>query len=67
MIDISVEVLILMVLIYSLLLTVDLALVDLGLQPKYNRFIKLVMATVGGLISIFFIAHLVLFYPKLAP
>ena len=67
MIAISIEVIILMAVIYSLLLGVGLAFFDVGLQPKYKRFINLVLATAGGLISAFFVAHLVMFYPKIVP
>ncbi len=66
-IGIVVEVLILMGVIYSLFLGGRLAIFDLGLQPKYNRFIRWVLATIGGVISAFFVAHLVLFYPRLVP
>jgi Fe-S oxidoreductase/nitrate reductase gamma subunit len=64
---IFIEVLILMAVIYSLFLGGRLAVFDLGLQPKYNRFIRWVLATIGGVISAFFVAHLALFYPRLLP
>ena len=66
-IALSVEVLILMVLLFSILPGVGLLLSDIGLHPKYNRFIKWALALVGGLVSAFFVAHLALFYPKLVP
>jgi hypothetical protein len=46
---------------------VGLLLFDIGLHPKYNRYIKWTLALVGGLVSAFFVAHLALFYPKLVP
>ncbi len=66
-IAISFEVLILMALLFSILLGVGLFLFDIGLHPRYNRFIKWAFALVGGLVSAFFVAHLALFYPKLVP
>ena len=66
-IALSVEVLILMAVLFSILVGVGLFLFDIGLHPKYNRFIKWTLALVGGLVSAFFVAHLALFYPKLAP
>jgi Fe-S oxidoreductase/nitrate reductase gamma subunit len=59
------EVLILMAVIYSLFLGGRLAVFDLGLKPKYNRFIRWALTTIGVVISAFFVAHLVLFYPRL--
>lgn len=67
MIAISIEVIILMAVIYSILLGVGLAFFDVGLQPKYKRFFKVVLATAGGFISVFFVAHLIMFYPKIVP
>jgi len=66
-IAIAVEVVILMTLIYSLFLAIRLVIVDVGFQPKYERFLKVVLGIVGGLVSAFFVAHLILFYPKLIP
>ena len=66
-IALSVEVLILMAVLFSILLGVGPLLFDIGLHPKYNRFIKWALALVGGLVSAFFVAHLALFYPKLVP
>ena len=64
---ISLEVVILMAMLFSILLGVGLLLFDIGLHPKYNRFIKWALTLVGGLVSAFFVAHLALFYPKLLP
>ena len=66
-IALSVEVLILMAVLFSILLGVELLLFDIGLHPKYSRFIKWALTLVGGLVSAFFVAHLALFYPKLLP
>jgi hypothetical protein len=66
-IALSMEILILMAMLFSMLLGVGLLLFDTGLHPKYSRFIRWVLALVGGLVSAFFVAHLALFYPKLVP
>jgi hypothetical protein len=66
-IALSVEVLILMAVLFSILTGAGLLLFDIGLDLKYNRFIKWTLALVGGLVSAFFVAHLALFYPKLVP
>ena len=64
---ITIEVVILMAVIYSLFSAVRLVIVDVGFQPKYDRFLKWVFGIVAGLVSAFFVAHLILFYPKLVP
>ena len=64
---IAIEVVIMVALTYSLLLGMRLTVFDIGLEPKYDRFLKWVLAIVGCLISAFFVAHLTLFYPKLLP
>jgi hypothetical protein len=64
---IAIEVGILMVVIYSIFLAVRLTIVDVGFQPKYDRFVKWALVLVGSLVSAFFVAHLALFYPKLLP
>ncbi len=66
-IGIFVEVLVLIGVIYSLLFGVRMVIFDIGLEPKYDRFVKWVLILVGSLISVFFIAHLTLFYPRLVP
>ncbi len=66
-IAICIEVLILMALLFSILLGVGLLVFDIGLHPKYSRFIRWALVLVGSLVSAFFAAHLTLFYPKLVP
>jgi len=61
------EVLILMGAIYCLLLAARLTILDVGFQPKYDRFLRWALGIVGAVISAFFVAHLTLFYPKLLP
>ena len=60
-----VEVVILMGLIYSLFSGVLLAVVDLGVDQKYKRYLGLVMTIIGGLALIFFFGHLIAFYPRI--
>ena len=63
---IAVEVIILMGVIYSLFLGVKLTAFDFGLEEKYKRFICWVFVIMGCLALVFFIAHLVTFYPRLS-
>ena len=65
-IAIVVEVIVLMGVIYSLLLGVKLTALDFGLEDKYQKFIDRVWVIVGGMALVFFVAHLVAFYPRLA-
>ena len=64
---IVVEVLILMGAIYCFFLAARLTILDVGFQPKYDRFLRWALGIVGAMISAFFVAHLTLFYPKLLP
>ena len=59
------EVVILMAVIYALFSAVMLASLDFGLDQKYKKYIGRVMTIVGGLALIFFIGHLITFYPRL--
>jgi len=65
-IAIFVEIAILMAVIYSLFAGVEFTLVDLGLNRRYEKFIRLVLTIVGCLALVFFIAHLIAFYPRLS-
>ncbi len=64
-IAIVVELGILMAVIYSLFAGVMFTLLDLGLDLKYQKFIKLVLVIMGCLALIFFVAHLIAFYPRI--
>jgi hypothetical protein len=66
-IAILVELAILMGLIYSLFTGGKFVLFDLGLDPIYSPFIKWVLGIMGFLALIFFVAHLITFYPKISP
>jgi len=61
-----VEVIILMAVIYSLFLGVKLAALDFGLGQKYQKFIDWVLMIMCCLALVFFVAHLVTFYPRLS-
>ncbi len=60
---ILVEVVILAAIMLSLLWGVRLVLFDLWLGPKYKNIATLLLVTVGGVVVVFFIAHLTAFYP----
>ena len=64
-VDLLVEVVILMGIIYALFFAVILASLDFGLDQKYKRFIGQVMTIIGGLALIFFLGHLIAFYPRI--
>jgi succinate dehydrogenase/fumarate reductase cytochrome b subunit len=61
-----VELIILMAVIYSLFAGVQFALSDLGLNKKYQKFITWMMMIMGCLALVFFLAHLITFYPRLS-
>ncbi len=61
---IAVEVIILMGVIYSLFLGVKLSALDFGLEEKYQKFIDWVFVIMGCLALVFFVAHLITFYPR---
>jgi fumarate reductase subunit C len=61
---IAAEVIILMGVIYSLFLGVKLSALDFGLEEKYQKFIDWVFVIMGCLALVFFVAHLITFYPR---
>lgn len=64
-IAISIEVILLTVLLCCLLSGVWLTIFDLGLGSKYKKVIAMALVVVGGLVVVFFIAHLTTFYPTI--
>ena len=64
-IAIVVEVLLLTALTYAVLKGVRLAASELGIGPKYGRAVVLALLAVGFIVVIFFIAHLITFYPAI--
>jgi len=65
-IAIIIEVVILMTVIYSLFLGVKFIALDFGLEEKYKGFIYWVFMILGCIALVFFIAHLMTFYPRLS-
>jgi hypothetical protein len=63
---IAVEVILLMGVISSLFLAVKLSALDFGLEEKYQKFIDWVFMIMGCLALVFFVAHLITFYPRLS-
>jgi hypothetical protein len=64
---ILVELAIIMGLINSLFTGGKFVLFDLGLNQNYSPFIKWVLRIMGFLALIFFVAHLITFYPRISP
>jgi len=62
---ITIEVLLLAVIAYAVLKGARLTVFDLGLSPKYRRMVTVALITAGGIILIFFVAHLINFYPEI--
>jgi hypothetical protein len=62
---IVVEVAILMAVIYSLFACLKFVAFDFGLGQKYKPFIERVLIIMGCLTLVFFVAHLLVFYPRL--
>ena len=63
---IIVEIIVLMGVIWSLFLGVKLTAFDFGVEEKYKKFLCWVFMIIGCLALVFFIAHLVTFYPRLS-
>ena len=63
---IVVEIIVLMGVIGSLFLGVKLTALDFGVEEKYKKFLSWVFMVIGCLALVFFIAHLVTFYPRVS-
>ena len=61
-----VEIVVLMGVIGSLFLGVKLTAFDFGVEEKYKTFLCWVFMIMGCLALVFFVAHLVTFYPRLS-
>ncbi|MGQ9510129.1 MAG: hypothetical protein ACUVTN_12180 [Thermodesulfobacteriota bacterium] len=61
---IGIELILLIAFLYCFLLGFKLILFDLGLNPKYKRFVMISLIIIGGMILSFLIAHLLTFYPQ---
>ncbi len=64
-IAIFMEVLILASIIYALVTGVRLTIFDLGLGLKYKKVVAMALILAGGMVLVFFIAHLTAFYPAI--
>ncbi len=64
-IAIFIEVLLLASIMYVLLTGVRLTIFDLGLGPTYKKVVRMVLVMAGGILVVFFIAHLTAFYPTI--
>jgi uncharacterized membrane protein len=64
-IAVIVELAILMAVIYSIFAGMKFTIFDFGLNQKYYKFIKLVMMIMGCIALVFFVAHLITFYPRM--
>jgi hypothetical protein len=62
---ISIEVVILAGIMYSLLRGVMLIIFDLGVGDKYRKMLTLLLGVIGLVSVVFFIAHLTAFYPAI--
>lgn len=59
------EVSILAAIIYVLLHGVQLTVFELGLESKYKKIVVIVLVLAGFMAIVFFIAHLISFYPTI--
>ncbi len=64
-IAISIEVILLMALLYCLLSGAWLTIFDLGVSPKYRRIVAMALVVVGCIVTVFLIVHLTAFYPAI--
>ena len=62
-IAIILEVALLAAIAYAILNGVRLTALDLGIGSKYNKAITMALIVVGCIVVIFFIAHLMAWYP----
>ena len=62
---IFIEVSILASIIGVLLTGVRLTVFDLSLGPKYKKVVAMALVLAGGMLVVFFIAHLTSFYPTI--
>ena len=53
--------------IFAFFLGLRLALSDLGVSPKYQKFLRLALTTMWIMVMVFFVSHLILFYPGGTP
>ncbi|MGQ9645305.1 MAG: hypothetical protein ACUVWO_02055 [Thermodesulfobacteriota bacterium] len=51
--------------LYAFLIGFRFTLFDIGLDRKYQRFVRISLFIIGGLVLSFLVAHLITFYPHL--
>ncbi len=66
-IDIFIELSLLMIIVYSFLEAVKVAVYDYGLDQKYRKFVEAVSIVFTSLALVFIASHLIAFYPRLSP
>ena len=64
-IAIFIEVVLLMAILYCLVSGAWLTIFDLGVGPKYRKAVAMALVAVGVIVVVFFIAHLITFYPTI--
>ena len=62
---ISLEVALLTAILYHILNGVKLTVLDLGIGPKYQKAIAMGLISVGFLVVVFFVGHLISLYPTI--
>ncbi|MFC2002567.1 hypothetical protein ACFLV4_01280 [Chloroflexota bacterium] len=64
-IAVFIEVALLAGIAYCVLNGVRLTIFDLGAGSKYNKALTMALVAVGVIVAVFFIAHLITFYPTI--
>lgn len=66
-IAIVIELVFIMGTIFAFFLGLRVGLADLGLHPKYQTFLRAALTTIWIMVMVFFVSHLILFYPWITP
>lgn len=64
-VDIFIEVVLLAAVSSCILVGAWLTIFDLGLRPLYKKAVTMALIVIGGFLVIFFISHLISFYPAI--
>ncbi|MBI4267722.1 MAG: hypothetical protein HY662_02945 [Chloroflexi bacterium] len=64
-IAILVELFILVLIFGSFLVGIWLIIFDLGVETKYKKFVTIMLVTVGAIVVVFLVSHLITFYPTI--
>ena len=65
LVPVIIELVLLVAIFYHIFRGVQLILVDMGLTVKYSKIVVLLLSAVGGMIVVFLISHLLVFYPTM--